>query len=71
MSYPIDSPEYATQRRRLQGIIRGKHMIHAEEPDASKKKGRTWYTSPGNPCAEGFLPQGLRHISLARVRDLL
>lgn len=72
MSYPIEVPEYIPMKNRLHGVLQGTEYYHnPEELDASKRKGRTWHTSPGNPCAEGFLSPDLRHLSLARLRDLI
>jgi len=49
--YPIDMPEYASQKNRLSGIIRGKPFIpHHEEVDSANKTGTTYHPSKGNPC---------------------
>ncbi|MDD5510874.1 MAG: hypothetical protein PHI12_08690 [Dehalococcoidales bacterium] len=69
--HPIDTPVYAGQRNRLHGIIQGTEYYHdPEEPDATKRCGKTYHVRVGNPCVEGFLTPDLHQISTVRVRDL-
>ena len=69
--YPIEAPEYAPMRRRLEGIIRGKPLMHMEEPDVSLNKGATFHMRYGNPCIEGHLPADLHQLSVTKLSDLL
>jgi len=68
---PIEAPEYAGQRNRLHGIIKGTEFVHLEEPDASKRCGRTYHTKPGNPMIEGVLTTDLHYLARIKLSDLL
>lgn len=69
--YPINAPEYANQKNRLSGIIRGKPFIpHHEEVDSANKKGTTYHPSKGNPQVEVNLIQELHFLSVINKRTM-
>ena len=69
MIYPIDSPQYASQRNRLTSYISG--APSNDSPYQRDLKGETPKRTPGNPfVTDNALPMELHKVTALKWRDL-